>query len=327
MSNQILTQDEIDALLSAMERGDVELEQDPEKDVNATPYPLTSQNVILRDQFSALEEVYDKFIRITQNTLLSSMQQSIAIEFVSTEVIKYREFIGGFSNPTSFNLFSMKPLVGHALLAIEPNLVFSLIDCLFGGDGKPTTQVRDFTQIEQRMIKKFVLDLLRRFEESWSTVYPIKIGLKKIETKPEFIQLVPPGDVMLIICFALKGEIFASNFHLAIPYLMLEPIKEKLSPQYLRDKEMTPTWSPQLEELLKDTFVTIIAELGRTQQTVRQLINLEVEDVIKLKAGPEDLISISVDQVPKYLGYPGIIKGNRAVEIAKLINSNGGHRS
>ncbi|MGD8991743.1 MAG: flagellar motor switch protein FliM [Desulfobacterales bacterium] len=327
MSNQILTQDEIDALLSAMERGDVDLEQDTEEDLNASPYNLTSQDVILRDQFSALEEVYDKFVRITQNTLLSSMQQSIFIEFVSTEMIKYQEFIGGFSSPTSFNLFSMKPLIGNALLAIEPSLVFALIDCFFGGDGKPSTQVRDFTQIEQRMIKKFALDLLGRFEESWSMVYPVKIDLKKIETKPEFVQLVPPGDVMLVIVLALKGEEFAGNFHLAIPYLMLEPIKEKLSPKYLRDKEMTQTWGPQLKELLKGTYVTIIAELGRTQQTVRQLINLQVEDVVNLKAGPEDLISISVDQVPKYLGYPGIIKGNRAVEIAKLINSNGGHRS
>ncbi len=326
MSNQILTQDEIDALLSAMERGDVDVEQGPSKEVEAAPYNLTSQDVILRDQFSALEEVYDKFLRTVQNTLLSAMQRTITIDFVSTEMVKYQEFISAFSSPTSFNLFSMKPLIGNALLCIESNLVFSLIDCMFGGDGKPSTQIRDFTQIEQRMIKKFALDLLVRFEQSWSAIYPVQIDLKKIETKPEFVQLVPPNDVMLIIVFALKGQEFSGNFHLALPYLMLEPIKEKLSPKYLREQDLKNTWSPQLKNLLKDTFVTIIAELGRTQQTVRELINLQVEDVISLKAGPEDLISISVDQVPKYLGYPGIIKGNRAVEIAKLINSNGGKR-
>ena len=326
MSNQILTQDEIDALLSAMDRGDVDVEQGPSKEVEAAPYNLTSQDVILRDQFSALEEVYDKFLRTVQNTLLSAMQRTITIDFVSTEMVKYQEFISAFSSPTSFNMFSMKPLISKALLCIESNLVFSLIDCMFGGDGKPSTQIRDFTQIEQRMIKKFALDLLVRFEQSWSAIYPVQIDLKKIETKPEFVQLVPPNDVMLIIVFALKGQEFSGNFHLALPYLMLEPIKEKLSPKYLRDQDLKNTWSPQLKNLLKDTFVTIIAELGRTQQTVRELINLQVEDVISLKAGPEDLISISVDQVPKYLGYPGIIKGNRAVEIAKLINSNGGKR-
>jgi flagellar motor switch protein FliM len=325
MSNQILTQEEIDALLSAMARGDVDLEQRPEQDVEAAPYNLMSQNIVLRDQFSALEKVYDNFIRIMQHTLLSSMQRNITIEFVSTEMVKYQEFISAFSSPTSFNLFGVSSLVGNGLLAIESNLVFSLIDCMFGGEGRPSSQVRDFTQIEQRMIKKFAIELLVRFEESWSTVYPIKIELKKTETKPEFVQLVPPGDVMLIVVFVLRVQEFSGNFHIALPYRMLEPIKEKLSPMYLRDKDLHPTWRPQLKELLKDIHVTVIAELGRTQQTLRELINLQVEDVIQLKAGPEDLISISVDQVPKYLGYPGIIKGNRAVEIAKLINSNGGH--
>ena len=176
------------------------------------------------------------------------------------------------------------------------------------------------------MIKKFALDILTAFEHSWSTIYPVKIVLRKTETKPAFVQLVPPSDIMVIIVFSIKSQEFSGNFHMAIPYLMLEPIKEKLSPKYLREKDTGNSWSPQLKQLLKDAQVTIIAELGRTQQTVRELINLQVEDIIKLKAGPEDLISISVDQVPKYRGYPGVIKGNRAVEIAKLINSNGGKK-
>ena len=326
MSNQILTQEEIDALLSAMERGDVDLDQEAKKDVKAAPYNLTSQNIMLRDQFSALEEVYDKFARMLRDTLSSALQRSMTVEFVSSEMIKYQEFITAFSSPTSCNVIRMEPLIGNALLCIESNLVFSLIDCMFGGDGKPATQVREFTQIEQRMIKKFALDILAAFEHSWSTIYPVKIVLRKTETKPAFVQMVPPGDTMLIIVFTIKGQEFTGNFHVAIPYLMLEPIKEELTPKYLREKDMGHTWRPQLKELLKNTQVTIIAELGRTQQTVRELINLQVEDVIKLKAGPEDLISISVDQVPKYRGYPGVIKGNRAIEIAKLINSNGGKK-
>lgn len=326
MSNQILTQEEIDALLSAMERGDVDLDQEAKKDVEAAPYNLTSQNIMLRDQFSALEEVYDKFAGMLRDTLSSALQRSIAVEFVSAEMIKYQEFITAFSSPTSFNVIGMQPLIGNGLLCIEPNLVFSLIDCMFGGDGKPSIQGREFTQIEQRMIKKFALDILFAFEQSWSTVCPIKIVLKKTETKPAFVQLVPPNDTMMIVVFVITGQEFSGNFHVAIPYLMLEPIKERLSPKYLREKDMEHTWGTQLKELLKDTHVTIIAELGRTQQTVRELINLQVEDIINLKAGPEDLISISVDQVPKYRGYPGVIKGNRAVEIAKLINSNGGKK-
>ena len=324
MSNQILTQEEIDALLSAMERGDVDLDQEAKKDVEAAPYNLMSQNTMLRDQFSALEEVYDKFTRLMQDNLSSSLQGSVGIEFVSTEMVKYKEFISAFSSPTSFTLFSMEPLIGSALLCIEPGLVFSLIDSMFGGDGKPTTRVREFTQIELRMIKKFAGEILTKFEKAWSSVYLLNMTLKKTETKPEFVQLVPPNDIMLVIVFVIKGPEFSGNFHIAIPYLMMEPIKERLSPKYLREKDMEHTWAPQLKELLKDTLVTVIAELGKTTQTVRDLLNLQVEDVINLKAGPDDPISISVDQVPKYQGYPGIIKGNRAVEIVKLLNTNGG---
>ena len=325
MSNQILTQEEIDALLSAMERGDVDIEQETKKkDVEAAPYNLTSQNIMLRDQFSALEEVYDKFCRLAQEGLSSALQRAIFIEFVSTEMIKYQEFISAFSSPTSFSMFSMEPLIGRALLCIEPGLVFSLIDSIFGGDGKPTTRVREFTQIELRMITKLVHDILSQFENAWSSVYPLKLTFKKAETKPEFVQLVPPNDTMLIVVFAIKGQEFSGHLHIAIPYLMLEPIKEKLSPKYLREKDMENTWDPLMRGLLRDTFVTVIAQLGRTTQTVRDLLDLQVEDVIKLKVGPEDLITISVDQVPKYKGYPGIIKGNRAVEIVKLINTNGG---
>jgi len=324
MSNQILTQEEIDALLSAMERGDVDLDQEAKKDVEAAPYNLMSQNIMLRDQFSALEEVYDKFTRLMQYTLSSSLQGNILIEFVSTEMVKYKEFISAFSSPTSFTLFGMPPLIGTALLCIEPNLVFSLIDCMFGGDGKPTTRVREFTQIELRMIKKLAGDILAKFQEAWSNVYLLNMTLKKMETKPEFVQLVPPNDIMLIVVFVIKGAEFSGNFHFAIPYLMMEPIKEKLSLKYLRDKDTENSWAPQLKDLLKNTPVTVIAELGKTTQTVRDLLNLQVDDVIKLKSGPDDLIFISVDQVPKYQGYPGIIKGSRAVEIVKLLNSNGG---
>jgi flagellar motor switch protein FliM len=129
---------------------------------------------------------------------------------------------------------------------------------------------------------------------------------------------------MLVVVFVIKGAEFSGNFHFAIPHLMMEPIKEKLSPKYMRDKDTENSWAPQLKDLLKNTPVTVIAELGKTTQTVRDLLNLQVDDVIKLTSGPDDLIFISVDQVPKYQGYPGIIKGSRAVEIVKLLNTNGG---
>ena len=324
MSDQILTQEEIDALLSAMDSGEVDLEEDAKSEAEIVPYNLTSQNIMLRDQFYALEEVYDKFARLLDTSLSASLQRSLEIEFVSTEIVKYIECISAFSSPTSFTIFAMEPLIGSAMLAIEPRLVYSLIDCMFGGDGKPTERMKEFTLIEQRMMRKFSLEVLENFQQAWRIIDPIKTVLKKTEIKPEFVHLATPNDLMVVIVFAVKGEEFSGNIHICIPYLMLEPIKDKLSSKYLRGKDQEHNWSEQLESLLQGTEVTIIAELGVTIRRVKELLDLQVNDVLQLNTGPEDLITLTVDHVPKFLGFPGIIKGNRAVEIASLLQKNGG---
>ena len=324
MSDQILTQEEIDALLSAMDSGEVDLEEEAKSETEVVAYNLTSQNIMLRDQFYALEEVYDKFATTFEAHLSAVLQRSMEVEFVSTEMVKYQECISAFSSPTSFTVFTMNPLIGSAMLAIEPRLVYSLIDCMFGGDGKPTDRMREFTLIEQRMVRRFATEVLTCLKQAWNTIDPIEIDIKRAEIKPEFVHLASPNDLMVVIIFAVKGQEFSGNLHLCIPYLMLEPIKDKLSSKYLRGKNQEHTWSEQLEMLLQDTPVTIIAELGIASRSVKDLLDLQVNDVLQLNTGPEDLITLTVDHVPKYLGFPGIIKGNRAVEIAALLQKNGG---
>ena len=324
MSDQILTQEEIDALLTAMDRGDVDIQEETSTKSEAVSYNLTSQNIMLRDQFSALEQVYDKFANLLNTALSSALQRSLEIEFVSSELVKYDECINAFSSPSSFVIFKVEPLIGNALLAMEPGLVFSLIDCMFSGDGRPTGRIREFTMIEQRMIKKVSSEILDCLEQAWQIVQPTKIALKKIETKPEYVHLVSLNDLMVVIIFSVKGKEFSGNIHLCMSYLMLEPIKEKLSSKYLREKDIANTWSKEIRTLLKNTPVDLTAELGRTTQSIRSLLDLQVDDVLQLNTGPEDLIRLTIDNVPKYLGYPGIIKGNRAVEIAELLDRNGG---
>ena len=184
MTEQILSQEEIDALLSAMDEGDIDLQvEEKEEEVSIEPYDLTSQSVMLRDQFYALEEVYDKFSNLLHSSLSSTLQRSIEVDFVSTEMVKFGEFIQAFSNPTGLVIFSMEPLIGSALLAIDPDLMFSLIDCMFGGPGKTLPHVREFTLIEQRMMRKFGMEVLENFEKAWSLVYSIKVSLKKNRNK------------------------------------------------------------------------------------------------------------------------------------------------
>jgi flagellar motor switch protein FliM len=133
-----------------------------------------------------------------------------------------------------------------------------------------------------------------------------------------------PNDVMVVIVFSVKGKEFSGNLQFCISLLMLEPIKEKLSSKYLREKDIENTWSRQLQRLLMDTPVPLIAELGRTRRTIGEILSLQVDDVIPLPTGPDDQIVVAVDRVPKFLAYPGVIKGSRAIEIAAALNRDGG---
>jgi flagellar motor switch protein FliM len=320
MADQILSQEEIDALLSAMGSGEVDIAEE-KADIKslAKPYDLTSQSVMLRDQFDALDEVYDKFVSLLNNDLTSALQRNIEVKVASKEVVKFGEFLKAFSNPTGFNIYSMEPLIGFALLAVEPNLVFSLIDCMFGGDGKPLEKIREFTLIESRMLKRFSTDVLQNLEKAWEIVYPIEINLKKTETKPEFVNLVNPSDLLIIVVFSINGPEFTGNIHLATPYLMLEPIKDKLSSTYLREKDRSHSFGLQLRNLLRTTDVRLIAELGRTYCTIRDILNFDIDDVIRLNTGPQDTVVLAVQNVPKFSGMAGIVKGCRAVQIQDRI--------
>jgi flagellar motor switch protein FliM len=320
MADQILSPEEIDALLSAMDKGEVDLKQDARDKPVVQAVNLTSRNTMLRSQLHALEEVCDRFATRMSLGLATVFQQPIEVGPVSTEMIQYGEFISSFSTPTNLNIFTMEPLIGEALMAIEPQLVFSLIDCMLGGDGKPLGRIRDFTLIEQRMLKKFAAEVLTWLEAVWSILHKVKVGLRRVESKPEFAHLASANEPMVVIVFGVKGQAFSGKIHLCISYLMLEPIKGILAATARREKDSQPAWHAQLRKLLADTPVNIIAELGRTFRTVGEVLNLQVDDVLQLPTGPKDQILLKIDGVPKFYGFPGVIKGNRAVEITRCLN-------
>jgi len=325
MSEQILSQEEVGALLSAMQNGDVALETDAEGDTQVESYDLTSKRIMLRDRFAALDQVYDRLKTSLSNSLSSSLQRPIELEFVSSEMAKFGEFMSAFHNPTSFNMFGMEPLIGTALLTIEPGLIFSLIDCMFGGNGKPLSKIREFTVIEQRMISSLANDALKNWEKAWECVYTLKCSLKHTETKPKFVHLFGPDDSVIVAVFSINGEEFSGNIHWCISPLMLEPIKDKLSSDHPGGADPENRWGASIQGLLAKIQVKMTAELGKTtNHAVRDLLNLKLGDVIKLNTGPRDPATITVEEIPKYLGFPGVLKGNRAVQISGLLRQDGG---
>ena len=329
MSEQILSQEEIDALLGAMASGEVDIEPDEVTQDESAPkeidtYDLTSKNIILQNQFYALEEVNDKFTKFLKTFLSTSIQQTIDAKFISTEMVTFDSFIQGFSPPTCFHIYTMEPLIGSALMAIDQNLVFSLVECMFGGNGKTKSYERDFTAIEMRLMSRIAEGILDAFESAWELIYAITTDLKKSESNPEYVHLFNPNDLVLSETYSIAGKQFSGNIYFCMSYLMLEPIKELLSSRFVREKDTDHSWDEQLKHLMNTTEVNITAELGKTIYTIRDLISMQVGDVVILNSGPNEKIRINVEKMPKYLGFPGVVNGNRAVEVVKEINKNGG---
>ena len=179
MSNEILSQEEIDALLGAMDKGEVDLETDPAPAVETEAYDITSQEVHMKDEFDALGEVYEKFTRRVKATLEARLQTGVAIQLSSTNIVKYGDFIGAHNHPTGFGIFSMAPLIGKGLLVFESRLFFILMDCLAGGNGKPPKKIRDFTPIESGIMRRLFGAVLTDLEKAWEVVYAVKIVLTK----------------------------------------------------------------------------------------------------------------------------------------------------
>ncbi|OQX63511.1 MAG: flagellar motor switch protein FliM [Desulfococcus sp. 4484_242] len=326
MADEVLTQEEVDALLSSMKAGDVDLtaqektEEDSEQEIPV--YDLTSQNIMMREQFDVLDEVFDRFSGYFRNSIATSFRAPIDTRLASTEMVKFGDFLEGLPNPSSFHTFRMEPLIGSALLALEPNLVFFLIDRMFGGSGKSmVVQERDFTLIEQRVMRKFAGDTLKDLEKAWEFVEQLKMSLGKSETKHQFVRLVAPGDMVIAVAFSVSLEEFSGQLWLCIPYLLLEPIKDKLSYKNIREAELENAWNRQLQKVLSNTEVDVSVELGKSFWRLRDVLNLREGDVVHLNTGPQNPVPVMVEKIPKMLGTPGVIAGNRAVQVTKLLNT------
>ena len=326
MAQQILSQEEVDALLSSMASGEVEIEpsegvEEKEAVADLPVYDLTVQNIMMREQFDVLDEVHDRFANSLRNYMGSTLGVSVEIDLASTEMVKFGEFMEGLPGQTSFHTFRMDPLVGSALLAIEGKLVFFLIDCMFGGTGKGgIKKEREFTLLEQRVMRKFAGDVLKDLEKAWELVHPMAISIGKSETKQQFVRLVSPSDLVIVVMTTVTLDEFSANMLLCVPYLLLEPIRKKLSYKNLRDAELGNTWKEQLKVLLGESEVTITAELGKTSHTIRSILDLNRGDVVMLDSGPQDPVSVMVEKVPKFFGIAGVVAGNRAVRINSIVS-------
>jgi flagellar motor switch protein FliM len=318
--SKILSQDEVDALLRGLSGGEVESDEETfQEDDGAVTFDLSNQDRIIRGRMPVMEIINDRFARLATNALANAMRKRVDVNPISIDMSKFGDFMRSLPVPTSINIFKMEPLRGNALCVVDSRLVFALVENFFGGSGtQPKVEGRDFTHIEQAIIGKVVDLALTNMEEAWAPVHEVHIELIRAEINPQFAAIVPPSEVVVVVTYEVELENAIGSFIVCLPYATIEPIRSKLYASFQSERlEVDHAWISRFKERLMETPVEMVVRMGKTSITGRQLLNMDVGDILLLDTDTDDLLVAEVDGVRKFHGIPGRVKGNRAFQVLK----------
>ncbi|HEX7645790.1 MAG TPA: flagellar motor switch protein FliM [Noviherbaspirillum sp.] len=319
MADNFLSQEEVDALLKGV-TGDQDENAAPEDESGIRPYNLATQERIVRGRMPTLEIINERFARLLRIGLFNFLRRSAEVSIGPVRVHKYSEFIRNLVVPTNLNLVHIKPLRGTALIVFDPNLVFLLVDNLFGGDGRFHTRVegRDFTQTEQRIIQRVLDIVFETYAKSWEPVYPVEFEYVRSEMNTQFANIATPNEVVVATTFTIELGPVSGEMHFCTPYSMIEPIRDILTSSLQGETlEMDKRWVRLMTQQIQTAEVELVADLGTARATLGEVLNMKAGDVISLQV-PET-ISAKVDGVPVMECTYGKFNGQYALRVEKLL--------
>ncbi|MBB5218464.1 MULTISPECIES: flagellar motor switch protein FliM [Treponema] len=324
--NEVLSQDEIDQLLQAISSG--ESDSDEFKPVSDTRrikiYDFRRPDKFSKEQIRTVSNMHESFARLTTTSLSAQLRSLVHVHVASVDQLTYEEFIRSIPTPTTLAVINMDPLKGNAVLEIAPEITFIMIDRLFGGKGDTGGKVnRDLTDIEQSVMEGIIVRILANMRESWTQVIDLRPRLQQIETNPQFAQIVPPNEMVILVTLEIKIGEEAGMMNICIPYITIEPIVSKLSSSFWFSsvrRGSTTQYLSTLKEKLADVSMKIVAEIGSINVPIKDVLGLRAGDVIRLEnAKVGDPLTLSVGGKPKFYCQPGVVGKKMAVQIINKI--------
>ncbi len=321
---KILSQDEIDALLTTVSAGEDEAEEptyEDEKLRSVIAYDFKHPNRVSKDQIRTLENMHDNFSGHFGSTLSAVLRTIVDVDLVSVDQITYSEFIMSLVTPSCTYTFAAPPLEVGCLLDFNPTLSFALIDRMFGGAGKLLETERELTGIERTVMSRLAGKLYHDLERSWENILKIDIEQKSFETNPQFIQIVPPGETVVVVSFQIKLFQATGLLTLCYPYVSLEPIIGKLSAQNWIDATKRRAQDSDRHINLQNVNVAgadLSAVLMDTTIKIGEFLKLNVGDIIPAEAKISQPVDVYVNKRKKYTGRPGLSGKHRAVQISEV---------
>ncbi|MAF00831.1 flagellar motor switch protein FliM [Herbaspirillum sp.] len=315
----LLSQDEIDALLHGVDDGDI----GPEEEVDAAgvkSYDLSSNDRIVRGRMPTLEMINERFARYTRISMFNFLRRSADVSSGGVQIMKFGEYIHTLYVPTSLNLVKMRPLRGTALFILDAKLVFKLVDNFFGGDGRHAKiEGREFTPTEVRVVQLILTQVFTDMMEAWHPVLPVEFEYVGSEVNPAMANIVSPSEVVVVSTFHIELDGGGGDLHLTIPYSMIEPMREVLDAGTQTDHdEVDERWQQSMREDILDAKVEVHGTVVERDISLREVAKLKAGDVIPVEM-PEEFI-LEANGIPVFSGKLGISDDNLAVKIIDQLN-------
>ncbi len=323
LKEEFLSQEEIDALLKGV-TNEVDEEPAQAEAAGVRTYNLGSQERIVRGRMPTLEIINERFARNWRMGLFNFLRRNAEISVGPVKVQKYSEFIRNLVVPAAINLVHVKPLRGTALFVFDPNLIFIVVDHLFGGDGRFHMRVegRDFTQVEQRIIQRMLALMFEHYGKAWQPIYPIEFEPLRMEMHTEFANVATPNEVVVSTRFSMELGSNGGDVHVCMPYTMIEPIRDLLTSAIQGEAlEVDKRWVRLLSQQVQTAEVEVVAHLANANVHVSDILNMKVGDVIPLEL--DDFVTARVDGVPVMECAYGTFNGQYALRVNRMLNMNG----
>jgi len=318
----VLSQDEIDALLHGVDDGDVDTDGDEEiNDGTARSFDFNSQERIVRGRLPTLEMINERFARNFRVSMFNLLRRQAEIAVGGVQMMKFAEYVHSLYVPTSLNMTKIDPLKGTGLFVIDPKLVFIVVDNFFGGEGRFYNKIegREFTPTEQRVISMLLEQIFKDLEDAWKPIKPLKIEYQSSEVNPHLANIVSPTEVVVVSTFRVDLEGGGGDLHVTLPYSMIEPIRDLLDAGVQSDmSEVDDRWRLSLRDEIFESKVEVKSYLADVEINLSEINNLKIGDIIPFDM--PDQIILEAEEIPLFRGQIGVSRGNAAVKIIERVS-------
>lgn len=324
MSSEVLSQSEIDALLSAISTGEMDADELKKETVEkkVKVYDFKRALRFSKDQIRSLTRIHENFARLLTTFFSAQLRTYVQISVASADQIPYEEFIRSIPKMTILNVYDVPPLDGRILMEVNPNIAYAMMDRMMGGKGSSINKVENLTEIETKIMASTFERSFENLREAWSNVVDIDPILADFEVNPQFLQMVSPNETVVVISLNTTIGETSGMINICIPHVVLEPIIPKLSVHYWMQtdkKDREPLEIAALEKRLKQADIPVAVELGGSEISIQDFLMLDVGDVIELNQQIEQPLTIKVGDVPKFIGQPGKLNKKVAVQVLETL--------